>query len=593
MKKKLFLAIAMIAMLVCILAISASASVIYKDADGNTFFSYVDENNDYDFDSYEGSFPKVDNEGNALTWYITATATVGDDTVHTVASLKTLGEAGNINDNGAYSFASPVTNKNTVSVNFPDNADIKTWAFKAFGGYGSRKSNNILFVYCPNTLTAFESNPFQETQAIVVELDDETPITQIPQNFAHEARNLETINIPSSVTVINGDSGKNGAPFYNGYSLKSVTFASMENLTVMKKSIFANCTSLQTVKLPNSVTEIGERCFENCKSLTSVSLGASVTKTTGYSVFRLCNSLNVYYIPSTLQTVFQHTFTHDSGAGPANTVFFYVGTKAEFESFYNASVSGKNNDRVTSGYKAENVIEWDSTKPDSYYIDLATTNNCKYYIYGYNACNAFYNGIHTEKTEDNNPCWLTECAKCGVKDVYSGNESTHNLTTEMIYADYLSNGVKKSYCTNKNCTHPVNEEAIDALFIFKGYSSNDDGEMCVTYVINTVAIKAYTDFYGEELSFSYGIVAAIDNTNPYELTDKVIKVDLSDNKYTAVDFKLSGLSESTKNVAIAMNMYVVEAKGDDTAVCYLTSKGTSETAETITYAAAPKEEIQA
>ncbi|MBQ4510620.1 MAG: leucine-rich repeat domain-containing protein, partial [Clostridia bacterium] len=484
----------------------------------------------------------------------------------------------------------PVTNKNTVSVNFPDNAGIKTWAFKSFGGYGTRAKNNILFVYCPNTLTVFDHNPFQETQVIVAEIDDETPVTQIPQNFAHEARNLESINIPAAVTLINGDSGKNGAPFYNGYSLESVTFASMDNLTVMKKSVFANCTSLKTVKLPNSVTEIGERCFENCKSLTSVSLGASVTKTTGYSVFRLCNSLNVYYIPSTLQTVFQHTFTHDSGAGPANTVFFYVGTKAELETFYNASVSGKNNDRVTSGYKAENVIEWDPTKPDSYYIDLATTNNCKYYVYGYNACNAFYNGIHTEKTEDNNACWLTECAKCGVKDVYSGNDNTHNLTTEMLYENYLANGVKKSYCTNAKCTHPVTEEALAPLFTFKGYSSNNDGEICVTYLIDKDAINVYTEFCKDSVKLSYGIVCAANNTNPYELTTNVVKADLTNEAYTAVDFKLSGLSEATKDVAISMNMYVAETKGDNTTVKYLTSQGTSTSAEAVTYASAPKEE---
>lgn len=617
MKKKLFLAIAMIAMLLCILAISVSASVIYKDTDGNTLFSYVDENNDYDFDSYEGSFPKVDNEGNALTWYITATATVGDDTVHTVASLKTLGEAGNINDSGAYSFASPVTNKNTVSVNFPDNAGIKTWAFNSFGGYGSRAKNNILFVYCPNTLTAFSNDTFQETPIIVAELDFETPITQIPYKFAHEARNLEIINIPTTVTVINGDSDKMGTPFYNNYSLESICFSEASKLTELKNACFQNCRSLTSVDLPDTVTTIGRYCFASCTSLEEVSLSNSL-KTIANHAFAWCTSLEVIRMGDSFEyfnNTGDNSFTYSAGkvkeiyipksfyaSAPSTTYqvsyafhgvssdckFFYCGTVAEFETakanFLTQKSATSNNGRFTSAA----VITYAEylAAPESY-----TTGN--YVICGYNSCNAFYNGIHTEKTEDNNPCWLTECAKCGVKDVYSGNDNTHNLTTEMIYADYLSNGVKKSYCTNKNCTHPVNEEAIDALFIFKGYSSNDDGEMCVTYVINTVAIKAYTDFYGEELSFSYGIVAAIDNTNPYELTDKVIKVDLSDNKYTAVDFKLSGLSESTKNVAIAMNMYVVEAKDDDTAACYLTSKGTSETAETITYATAPKEEIQA
>ncbi len=619
MKKKLLLAIAMIAMLVCILAISVSAATLYKDADGNTLFSYVDENNDYDFDSYEGSFPKTDSEGNALTWYITATATEGSDTVHTVASLKTLGEAGNINGNGAYSFTSPVTNKNTVSVNFPDNAGIKTLAFKSFGGYGSRANNNILFVYCPNTLTAFENNPFQETQAIVVELDDETPITSIPQNFAHEARNLEAINIPSSVTVINGNGKQNGAPFYNGYSLKSVTFASMDNLTVMKNSVFAGCTSLQTIKLPNSVTEIGNYCFSNCASLKEISLPNSL-KTIANHAFAWCTSLEVIKMGSSFayfNNTGDNSFTYSAGSikeiyipksfyattpdvtnnykvsyafhgVSADCKFFYCGTAAEFEiakaNFLTQKSATSNNGRFINA----TVISYADylADPDGY----ATGN---YVICGYSTCDAFFNGIHTEKTDDSNPCWLTECGLCGVKDVYSGNESTHNLTTEMIYENYLANGVKKSYCTNENCTHPVNEESIAPLFEFKGYSSNNDGEMCVTYNINTVAIKEYTDFYGEALTFSYGIVVAANNTNPYALSEKVVKVDLSSNEYTAVDFRLKGLGESTKDLAIAMNMYVVETKGESTTVYYLTSEGTSKTAELITYETTPKEDTQA
>lgn len=610
MKKKLLLAIAMIAMLVCVLAISVSASVIYKDTSGKQLFSYVDEDGNWDFDSYEGSFPKTDNEGNALTWYITSTETVDGNTVHTVASLKTLGEAGSINDNGAYSFTSPVTNKNTVSVNFPDNAGIKTWAFKSFGGYNSRINNNILFVYCPNTLTAFENNPFQETQVIVVELDDETPITQIPQNFCHEARNLEAINIPSSVAVIKGSSGQNGCPFYRNYSLVKVIFAPNSKLVEIKNCVFQDCTSLKSVALPegietigtnlfsgcealeeavipNSVTSLGQRVVENCKSLVKLVYPANLTNIEQSSTYRAFN-LQYIYVPNTITTSNgTHHFTTGDGTYKYSVIFF-AGT--EEQALALKTLVGTNNEQKINH---SNYIAWDSTMSDADYVAKAETDKKHYVVYGYNTCNAFYNGIHTEKTDDNNPCWLTECDKCGVKDVYSGNDNTHNIVTEMTYTNYLANGVKKSYCTNEKCTNPVSEDALAPLFESKGYSSNDNGEMCVGYIINLEAIEAYRSFYGDALSFNYGIVAAANSENPYDLTENVVKVDLSANEYTAVDFKLSDLSESTKDIAIAMNLYVVETKGENTTVSYVTSVGTSNVAETITYATAPKEEILA
>ena len=130
-----------------------------------------------------------------MTWYITSTSTVDGNTVHTVASLKTLGEAGNINESGVYSFTSPVTNKNTVSVNYPDNKGITS--IPAFGAYGTRSKNNILFAYCPNTLTEFPESLFQETPVLVAEIDDETPVTYVPHKLFHEARSVKTINIPA------------------------------------------------------------------------------------------------------------------------------------------------------------------------------------------------------------------------------------------------------------------------------------------------------------------------------------------------------------------------------------------------------------
>ncbi len=570
MKRKLFLLAVMVIAIVSMLAISASAATIYKTADGTTLFSYVDEDADYDFDSYEGSFPKVDDEGNALTWYITATATENDDTVHTVASLKTLGEAGSINGNGAYSFTSPVTNKNTVSVNFPDNAGIKSFGFNTFGGHSTRANNNILFVYCPNTITAFANNPFQETNVIVVELDSETPITQIPQNFAHEARNLETINIPASVTVINGSSGQIGAPFYNNYSLVSVTFASNNTVTEMKSSCFQNCKSLTSINLPDTVTKMGAYCFASCTSLEEIKLPNALVSVSDH-FFSWCSSLKVirmgasfvyfantgdnsftystgkveeFYIPSTFyatapDTELGYQVSYAFQGASANCKFFYCGTIEDFNKAKENFLTQKSATSNNGSFLNAAVITYEEylKNPDSY----ATG---RYVICEYSSCDAFYESNHI-------------------------GEQKLLFTGEAL----LSSANVCTVCTR--CERTEITDTKGALFTNKGYSKNDNGAIMQGFAINKELVSFYSEWLGE---INYGLVAGVYSYTDGEETkylhetgellsltegnlvaaDKVATVAFDKKtEYDAFEMKISGLTDSLASTKVFCCAYVV------------------------------------
>ena len=553
MKKRILFSIILTALLACLFVIGASAATIYKDASGNTLFSYetfasTDEVTAYfgfeykdavgSIKSYTGSFPKTNEKGEELTWYVTATATEGSNTVITVASGTTVGDVGTVNDAGVYSYNSGFNKQNIVSANFPDNAGIKTLGFGSYGSYSGsfpKANHHLLFVYCPNTLTEFGFNFIQSMPVLVCEIDDETPVTEIPQNFAHDARNLRKINIPASVVTINGNSSSQGAPFYRNVMLQSVTFASDENLTTMKNYCFSDCISLTQLKVPNSVTQIGGQCFQNCRKLEKVWLGASLEKTTSISVFRLCNSLKVYYVPSTLTTVNQHTFTHDSGNGPTDTVFFYAGTRAQFDVFYQAAVSGGRNDRVTAGYKEEYIVEWDSTMPDSYYTDLATSENHKLYVINYNKCEAFYGGDH------------------------EFGETEYGFTGEKYLSSYCATGV----C--HNCENEVVEELCAALFTNKGYSKENGGSFFTYgFVADKDEIAKYEQATGEKVS--YGIIAAkkslsadgalIDaNGNAIE---GAIAADFTAMDYTIYNVKITGIGEENKASEIYCCAYIVD-----------------------------------
>ncbi len=103
---------------------------------------------------------------------------------------------------------------------------------------------------------------------------------------------ITTITIPSTITY-NGTNYSvtsigDGA-FHDCSSLNSVTIPN--SVTSIGFSAFSSCSSLTSIIIPNSVTSIGEAAFAYCSSLTSVTIGNSV-KNIGYEAFIYCYSLS-------------------------------------------------------------------------------------------------------------------------------------------------------------------------------------------------------------------------------------------------------------------------------------------------------------
>ncbi|BFU22466.1 leucine rich repeat protein bspa family [Entamoeba histolytica] len=112
---------------------------------------------------------------------------------------------------------------------------------------------------------------------------------------------LTTVNIPTSVTQI-GD-----RCFSKCTSLQSINIPT--SVIEIGNKCFFECYSLTSIAIPTNVSKIGDRCFYGCKSLTSIEIPTSVTEI-GNLCFKECTSLTSINIPSSITSFGIGCFYH-------------------------------------------------------------------------------------------------------------------------------------------------------------------------------------------------------------------------------------------------------------------------------------------
>ena len=91
--------------------------------------------------------------------------------------------------------------------------------------------------------------------------------------------------------------------YYDFYDVDNLIEVKLpESVTSLGDSAFSYCASLTSVELPGSLTSIGNYTFYNCTSLTSVKLPEGTTEIKS-NFFYNCTSLKSIYIPSSVTTI--------------------------------------------------------------------------------------------------------------------------------------------------------------------------------------------------------------------------------------------------------------------------------------------------
>lgn len=118
--------------------------------------------------------------------------------------------------------------------------------------------------------------------------------------------NLETLDIPDSVTYI----GANKL-FQNCTRLKSVSFPADCEVRFFQNT-FERCTNLEAATVPASVDEIGMLAFYHCEALTSVTIENGVQRIKG-DAFINCPQLKQLVIPDSVTFIEDYAFQGCTG----------------------------------------------------------------------------------------------------------------------------------------------------------------------------------------------------------------------------------------------------------------------------------------
>ncbi len=185
-----------------------------------------------------------------------------------------------------------------------------------------------------------------------------------------------------------------------------------------------------------------------------------------------------------------------------------------------------------------------------------------------------------------------------------GHTADPNKTGDIHYDSYLENGML-AVCMRCGVTMADDNIKADPLFTFLGYSTPEDGSygIVASFIVNTKAIAQYEEMTGKTLT--YGIVAGaksnLGDQNPLDAKGNsvtlekgsVVKAEVS-REYASYDFVLTGMKENQLDTELVIASYVAVAEGEGesqaTSVVYLQSTQKSSGLSVITYNTIPKEE---
>ena len=561
MKKKILLISAMVTVLFCVFAISALAAnnIIKLDtcptleeihANREAYVSHLDAFDDAKYDGKDkDSVVVLSDLADPPTYYVyPAYYYMPGSSLAVYSTIGTLNSAISEADSTAFAgYASNDGNWGQGGCKYLIRIEIPTHVTTIAGRAKFENSPNLLEVYFP----------------VHEVTDPETGVTSIKtyvtsvsgENLFSSCKKLEYIHnmgyLPAG--IITG----NNAAFSGCYALKEIVVP--YGATSLPNYCFSDCRAVKEIILPNTVTYAGKQAFANCHSLEVVSFGANFTSfgspNNDYETFSSSNNLKFVYMPATivnslvnytgtsLKNQFKNIFSNSS-----KVVYFLVGDEDDVTLIKEKFAETAANNNIANA----DVMAFDQGVD---YVELQAGLTKSVIVYGYSACEAFYDGVH---------------------------DVAENFTLEYSGQELLSSAIKSKACAN--CSFKVDRTDLNPLVECLGYSSNGMGDIVQGFSLNVTDLAEYEAVLGD---ISYGVIAAVDLRAEGEREEGVdifglekhLAHDLSQSPYNYFNVRVSGITEELYDQHLFFCAYITY--GDE--YMYINNGMSGKTATSTTY----------
>ena len=541
--KKIVFIISMVALLVCVFAVGASAVTIYDDFDITSL-----ENIEYRADDVI-----VFDDGFSCP------------SVYVFKDVKAIGKG---------QWSSPDGLKNALDFTYInskvapkeygfddiDSIDIPQ-GVTSMAQYACNSLKTIRVVSIPDTLVTFGGTCFQNASGLeycIMEHGEDSTLTTLPGTMFSGA-GLKAFSMPDCITTLSS-----GKEFQNCKSMKAVYLS--KNLTSINGSnaCFDYCEKMYLVNdsfVATNESEIPAKpsIYYFPSSLTTLSASAGV--------FRGAKNINdVLVFGENLTAVSNRVTFQDS---PANTIVF-LGDMTEviaYETYY---------------WGTKNLIfanPADKSESDLNLVKRSSTN--AYFCYGEGTANHIKELSKTTDATCTSPAISADFCFCG--QFIPNTETTvsdalghsHTIYIDTVYEDYASDGYKKYECDR--CGDLNVDQKVPKLFVFLGYSASEygDAQIYVKYSVNSEAVDDYEKATGKTLN--YGVFAttsnAIGNNDIFDENGlaraDVTVADVTNSGFTFFSLKLFGFAEGQTDIDLAMGAFVGTSVDNTTEYSYL------------------------
>lgn len=591
MKKKIFLITAMVALLVCVFAISVSAANEVTLVNGDKV----------DFETVF-NVGKVDGVDNVVTGFKT-----GYDS-NSMTDVIFPDYIAGIKYNGLFGKYANSASTTIKTLTFETSDELFIHGVNMFTGCSVEK-----VTFNPNCVVEIRDGNFSGCTSLTEitfpkflklasgtfsgctnmvptnELVFAEGMTEIAANAFNQCSRLTgTVVFPSTLKSI-------GEAAFKASGITGVDFSKCASLDTLVKSIFVNCDSLTAIDMSAcvSLTSLSNSFAENCDNLASVVLPPNL-ETINEKSFAWCGKLQSMVIPASCTLIGVEAFQFARRGQELQVFTLYIQGNVNFDTS-RYSVFNSSSAKVEFVLIGENVTAESFIAANTYshvtgatIVDYVAGENPWTYVPGQtisshtivtNYCRAL--ALMGEHNSEDNPC-VINCSVCGKKSLKEN--PVHSLVTNVEYANgFAAKGQKAVVCTSEGCGYTEISE-MPALFTNLGFSAAEysGGGMSIGFKVDKDAILAYEEATGETVS--YGVFAALaEKIGANDIfgadgkaLDGVIAADITGTGFDIFNLKIVGITDEQDDIDLVMGAYVGTTKDGKTEYAYLQG-GTPET----------------